>query len=240
MDLSLIIACYNEEGVLEQSIKEIISILDNTVFTYEVIFVDDCSKDKTREIISTLCEKYKDKNFRSIFHSKNTGRGGAVTDGFRVAQGDVIGYVDVDLEVPARYIPSCVLAIKEGADVAVGLRIYKFNIFAIDRYLMSRGYNWLVRKLLGINLGDTESGFKFFNRKRILPILNEIQDKGWFWDTEVMVRSYIKKYAIVEIPCLFLRRRDKPSTVNKIFDSVNYFRNLWKFKKLLKIDKNKV
>ncbi len=234
MDLSLIIACYNEEKILEDSVKEILRILDHTTFTYEVIFVDDCSKDNTREIIRMLCERHKNKGFRSIFHSKNKGRGGTVTDGFRVAKGDVIGYIDIDLEVHARYIPSCVLSVKDGADIALAWRIYKFSIWAIDRYLMSKGYLWLMRKMLGVNLRDTETGFKFFNRERILPILDEIQDQGWFWDTEIMVRSYVKNYTIAEIPCLFLRRTDKVSSVNAVSDSINYFRNLLRFRRYVR------
>ncbi|MEK6765750.1 MAG: glycosyltransferase [Planctomycetota bacterium] len=233
MDLSLIIACYNEETVLEHSLKEIIMTLDSTTFTYEIIFVDDYSTDNTPKLINFLCEKYKDKHFRFVLHNKNIGRGGTVTEGFRMAKGDIIGYIDIDLEVHARYIPSCVLAIKDGADVAIGFRVYKFDFRSIDRYIMSKGYNWLMRKMLGINLKDTETGVKFFSRERILPILDKIKDQGWFWDTEIMVQSYLRKYTIAEIPCLFVRRFDNVSTVKGISDSIIYFKNLLRYRKVL-------
>ena len=67
MDLSLIIACYNEETVLEHSLKEIIMTLDSTTFTYEIIFVDDYSTDNTPKLINFLCEKYKDKHQTNSF-----------------------------------------------------------------------------------------------------------------------------------------------------------------------------
>ena len=233
-DLSLVLACYNEELVIEDSVAEILKVLDDTRYSYELIFVDDCSRDRTRELIDRLIERYPDKRMSRIFHTENKGRGGAVSDGIRAAHGDVAGFIDIDLEVHARYIPSCVNAVRNGADIAVGRRIYKLNLRSLDRYVLSAGYVWLVRRLLGVNLNDTETGYKFFKRERILPVLDEIDDQRWFWDTEVMVRSYYKEYNVAEIPCLFLRRFDKASTVSPLADTVNYFRQLWRFRKTVK------
>jgi len=233
-DLSLVLACYNEESVIEDSVADILGVLDDTRYSYELIFVDDCSKDRTRDLIDRLIERYPDKRMSRIFHTENKGRGGAVSDGIRAAHGDVAGFIDIDLEVHARYIPSCVNAVRNGADIAVGRRIYKLNLRSLDRYMLSTGYVWLVRRLLGIDLNDTETGYKFFKRERILPVLDEIEDQRWFWDTEVMVRSYYKEYNIAEIPCLFLRRFDKASTVSPLADTVDYFRKLWRFRKTVK------
>lgn len=230
-DLSVVIACYNEEPLLKQSVDTIFEVLDQTRYSYELIFVDDCSRDRTREIIDEIVKSYPQRPIQKLFHEVNKGRGGTVTDGFRMAGGDVVGYVDIDLEVHARYIPSCVQAVRNGHDVATALRTYKFYLRSLDRYVLSRGYTWLMRKLLGVPLQDTETGFKFFKRDRLLPVLDEIEDQRWFWDTEVMVRSYLKGYRIVEIPCLFLRRFDKVSSVNAIGDSIDYFRRLWRFRR---------
>lgn len=233
-DLSLVLACYNEEPIIEESVRQIVKILDNTRLTYEIIFVDDCSQDRTRELIDQIIAAYRHHTMSRIFHERNTGRGGAVSDGLQVALGEVAGFIDIDLEVHARYIPSCVLAIRNGADVATAKRIYLFTFGGLDRYFMSKGYIWLMRRLLNVDLQDTETGFKFFRRKRILPVLDEIQDQGWFWDTEVMVRSLLRCYRIVEIPCLFVRRTDKFSTVSPMADTVDYFRKLWRFRRILK------
>jgi glycosyltransferase involved in cell wall biosynthesis len=233
-DLSLVLACYNEESVIEDSVAAILEVLDDTRYSYELIFVDDCSKDRTRDLIDGLIERYPDKRMSRIFHTENKGRGGAVSDGIRAAQGDVAGFIDIDLEVHARYIPSCVNAVQNGADVAVGRRVYKLNLRSLDRYVLSTGYVWLVRRLLGVDLNDTETGYKFFKRERILPVLDEIDDQLWFWDTEVMVRSYYREYNIAEIPCLFLRRFDKASTVSPLSDTADYFRQLWRFRKTVK------
>ena len=100
-----------------------------------------------------------------ILHERNKGRGATVTDGFRAARGEIAGYIDVDLEVHCRYIPSLVRAIEKGADVATLRRIYAFQVLSLDRYFMSRGYSWLVRRLLDLPFSDTETGYKFFRRE---------------------------------------------------------------------------
>lgn len=239
-DLSLIIACYNEENLLEESVAAVVETLDSTCWTYEVIFVDDCSRDRTREIIDELMVRYADKNFRKLFHKRNRGRGRTVTDGIYLAQGTVVGYIDIDLEVHARYIPAMVTAIKNGADIATAHRIYKVQFHLFIRFLLSQGYAWLMRKMLKVDLRDTETGFKFFKRDRVLPILEQIEDEHWFWDTEVMVRPYLRSYKIAEIPCLFIRRYDKQSSVNVIKDTFDYFRNLWRFSREMAVMRRQV
>ena len=230
LDLSLVIACYNEEYELVDSVRQIVDVLDLSRLSYEIIFVDDCSRDRTRELIDQLLLDYRDRNFRKLFHAHNTGRGRTVADGFRLAHGEVVGYLDIDLEVHARYIPSMVLALRQGADVATAHRIYKVQPRLFNRYILSTGYSWLMRHLLSIHLKDTETGFKFFRRDKALPLLDEVRDERWFWDTEIMVRSLLHGYRVTEIPCLFIRRYDKQSTVNVITDSIDYFRKLWRFR----------
>ena len=234
LDLSLVIACYNEEYELLDSVRQIVEVLDLSRLSYEIIFVDDCSRDRTRELIDQLLIDYRDKNFRKVFHQHNTGRGRTVADGFRLARGEFVGYIDIDLEVHARYIPSMVLALRQGADVATALRIYKVQLRLFNRFILSTGYSWLMRHLLDIHLKDTETGFKFFRRDKVLPVLDEVRDERWFWDTEIMVRSLLHGYAITEIQCLFVRRYDKQSTVNVVTDSIDYFRKLWRFRGELK------
>jgi glycosyltransferase involved in cell wall biosynthesis len=234
LDLSVVIACYNEEPLLEDSVRQLVEILDSTRWRYELIFVDDCSRDRTREIIDALIARYSDKAFRRLLHEHNKGRGGTVADGIRMARGDVVGYIDIDLEVHARYIPQMVLTIQNGADVATALRVYKIQPRLFNRFILSQGYVRLMRRLLQVDLMDTETGFKFFDRKRIMPVLEQTQDERWFWDTEIMVRSSLKGYRIEEIPCLFIRRYDKRSSVNVLRDTFEYFVTLWKFRSVVK------
>jgi glycosyltransferase involved in cell wall biosynthesis len=231
--LSLVLACYNEESVLAESFREIRETLLDFGHPFEILFVDDVSRDRTRELIAAIVAENPDLDLRVILHDRNRGRGATVTDGFRAARGEVAGNLDVDHEVHSRYIPSLVRAILGGADVATVRRIYAFQARALDRYFMSRGYSWLVRRVLGSALKDTETGYKFFRRATLLPILDAVQDPGWFWDTEFMIRAERAGLRIREIPGAYVRRWDKVSKVSGLRDSIDYFKRLLAFRKTL-------
>jgi glycosyltransferase involved in cell wall biosynthesis len=232
--LSVVIACYNEEEVLAQSFAEIHDVLEDLGRPYELIFVDDVSRDRTRDILREIEAAHPTAPIRVILHDVNKGRGATVTDGFRAARGEIVGYLDVDLEVHARYIPSLVRAIEKGAHVATVRRIYAFQLRSIDRYFMSRGYSYLVRQLLGTALHDTETGYKFFRREALLPVLDEIRDQGWFWDTEFMIRAERRGLRVAEVPGAYVRRFDKTSTVSGLRDSARYFGKLLRFRRELR------
>ncbi|HXK08027.1 MAG TPA: glycosyltransferase [Vicinamibacteria bacterium] len=231
--LSLVLACYDEAEHLEASFDEIRATLEQTRWPHEVVFVDDASRDRTREVLDAILAAHPSLDLRVIEHETNQGRGRTVTDGFRAARGTIAGYLDVDLEVHSRYIPSLVRAIESGADIATVRRIYAFQLRALDRYFMSRGYSFLVRRLLGLPFRDTETGYKFFRRETVLPLLGEIEDGGWFWDTEFMARAHRRGLRVVEIPGAYVRREDKTSTVRGVRDSIRYFARLVRFRRRL-------
>jgi glycosyltransferase AglD len=231
--VSVVLACYNEEPHLERSFAEIRDVLEDTKEPYEIVFVDDVSRDHTREAIARIVAANPNAPIQVLLHDTNKGRGGTVTDGFRAARGEIVGYLDVDLEVHARYIPALVKAIRKGADIATVRRIYAFQARSLDRYLMSRGYSWLVRRLVGTSLHDTETGYKFFRRATVLPLLDDIRDPRWFWDTEFMIRAERRGFQIEEVPGAYIRCYEKASTVSGLRDSVEYFGKLLAFRRTL-------
>jgi glycosyltransferase AglD len=231
-DLSLVVACYNEEPILEASIAETFRVLDRLKLETEVIFVDDASRDRTAEVIERIIARHPDRRLRKIEHARNVGRGGTVADGIHAASGRIVGFIDIDLEVHPDNIRPCVLAVEEGHDVATALRVYRFYWHSLDRYVLSKGYRWLMRRTLKVPLKDTETGFKFFRRERILPVLSATQDRGWFWDTEIMVRAYYEGLRIIEIPAAFVRRFDKQSSLRPLRDTHDYVVKLWRFRKV--------
>ncbi len=239
LDVSIIIACYNEEDILEENVREIQRVMGQTIYSYELIFIDDASEDKTRDLIIEITKN--NPNMQYYFHKKNIGRGGTVIDGIKMAKGKIVGFLDIDLEVHARYIPSTIDAINSGYDVATGYRFYKVSLHPVSflRHVLSIWYRRLAGLLLGLPLEDTETGYKFFNREKILPIIEKTENTRWFWDTEVMVLSYYGGLKIKEIPCLFIRRPDKKTSVKIFRDSFDYFFELWKFNKKIQTGKNR-
>jgi glycosyltransferase involved in cell wall biosynthesis len=231
--LSLVIACYNEEETLLESFAEIRDTLLELHRPFEVLFVDDVSRDRTRELLRQIVAQHPELQLKVILHDANKGRGATVSDGFRAARGQITGYLDVDLEVHSRYIPSLVRAIEKGADVATVRRIYAFQLWSLDRYVLSRGYSWLVRQLLQTSIRDTETGYKFFRRERLMPVLDATTDPGWFWDTEFMLRAERAGMRIQEIAGAYVRRSDKTSTLHGMRDSLKYFQRLLRFRREL-------
>ena len=185
--LSLVLACYNEAEHLQASFAEIKETLEQASWPYEVIFVDDASRDRTREILDAIVARTP--GWMLVLHEANRGRGATVTDGFRVARGEVTGYLDVDLEVHPRYVPSLVHAIENGADIAtVPPRVRLPG--PVARPLLHEPWLLVARQAAArTSFRDTETGYKFFRREEALPVLDEIEDGGWFWDTEFMARA---------------------------------------------------
>lgn len=228
LDLSVVLPCYNEKVVIDESTAEIVRVLEATRLSWEIIFVDDVSKDDTVARAERLCAA--DSRLKLIKHERNTGRGRTATDGLRAARGKVAGFLDIDLEVPARYIPPAVEAIRAGAEVVCAWRIYLPNLSLLHREVLSKGYSRLVRGQLGLPLRDTEAGFKFFDRAKILPVLEQTHNPGWFWDTEIMARAYFAGLRIVELPAVFVKRNEVPTTVRIIPDTIEYWRQLRRFR----------
>lgn len=236
MDLSLVIACYNDGPHLEQSLQEIERVMGQTRYTYELIIIDDCSPDGSAEVVKRAVEKRaveKRANARMVLHDKNVGRGGTVKEGMKMAQGRFVGFLDIDLEVHCRYIPTMLAALEQGYDGAMAYRIYEihWNLDTFLRHILSVSYRMLVHSLIHLPYKDTETGYKFFQRDRILPVLDQTHSPGWFWDTEIVAQSHYHGLKIAEIPAVFVRRWDKKSTVRPMRDSLIYMRELLRFRK---------
>ncbi|MCZ6688646.1 MAG: glycosyltransferase [Planctomycetota bacterium] len=232
-ELSLILPCYNEAGILEQSVQEILSTLDSAAIRHEILFVDDASRDGTTQVIRRILRANPERSMRLITHSVNRGRGRCVTEGIRSAVAPLVGFLDVDLETHCRHIPRAMDRLREGADLVVASRRPRVDWKSLHRQVLSRGYNRLVRSLLRLPYCDTEAGFKFFRRDRILPILGQIEASGWFWDTEVVALCHHADFRIEEMACPFVRRSDHPSTVRPVRDSLAYLRSLIRFRRRL-------
>ncbi len=227
--ISFILALYNEGPTLEQSIKELYKTLVKIKKPWEVIFVEDHSSDNTLRTIQRLLPDLN--NTKLIQHKENKGRGKTISDGIKATRGEIVGFLDVDLEVSANYIPLFIREIEQGYDVIVGNRFYEKDLTALTRLLSSKGYKLIVRSLLNLPIDDTETGYKFFRRKKILPILSKVKDKGWFWDTEICARAYWAGLKVGQIPVRFVRRADKKSTVRLIPDTLAYLKSIYSFSK---------
>lgn len=228
-ELSLIIPCYNEEGHLLDSYIKVSAELKKNGTPYEIIFIDDKSEDETRKVILQICKS--DEKTKYIFHKTNAGRGGTVAEGIIKAKNNLVGFLDIDLEVSEKYIGKFLNKLEGGYDLVIARRKYNINLNSLIRGITSKAYILIQKTLLGSKFDDTEAGYKFFNKKKILPILELVKSKKWFWDTEIVLLSYLNGLKIGEIDVVYNRRPEKKSTVKLIPDSIDYLFNLIRFKK---------
>ena len=229
-DLTLVVPCYNEAPHLRENVRTLMDVLDNSRFDYDIVLVDDSSQDGTRAVIEQLCQE--SSRCRSIFHEENLGRGAAFKTGFAASTGRVTGFIDIDLEVAAHYVPPlAALVDQHGYDVATGRRYYLARqTGGLHRIVLSFFYRALCGVLLSLGVEDTETGCKFFKRQTTADAVLGAEANGWFWDTEIMALARLGNLRIREIPVLFLRNHEKASTVRLIPDTLSYIRELYYFR----------
>lgn len=235
-DVSIVIPCYQEEEHILDSTTEIYKVMNRTKYKFEIIFVDDASTDKTRELILQIEKNYPDVKY--IFHKKNIGKGGSIKDGVKIARGTFVGHLDIDLEVSPEYLPEILSEIEKNNDIVLIKRIVKFSIKPnhIIRDIAGIVNRFLVKNLLQMPSMDVQSGCKFFKHGTLTFLLNQISSTGWFFDIEILARGYYSNYRIKQIPGLYIRNRNKKSTVKLFRDGITQIIKLLAFRKKIMLE----
>jgi glycosyltransferase involved in cell wall biosynthesis len=219
-DLSLVLPCYNEASHFADSIREIVRVLDATELVYEIILIDDGSTDETPQLIRSYLSGQHSKDVRAYFHDVNIGHGATVAEGIRESRSTYVGFIDINLETPPQFVPAALDPLmRHKADMVVGDRRTVRPLDAPLRLVMSRVYRWLASQLLHTDSLDTAAGFKFFRRNLILPVLDELQDPDWFWDTEITVVARAKGLRTYSLPVTYCQDLTKQSTDRVFHDS---------------------
>ena len=233
---SLVIACYKDAPHLRRNTLALCDYFSQTKMSYEIIFIDDGSPDHTAEEIRSTASELKRRGipYKEIFFSQNQGRGAAVSRGIVEASGDIVGYIDIDLEPLMDAFLPVIEKVRDGtADVVVGRRVIANAIAKPIRVLSSYVYRWLAHMALPLPVADTECGFKVFDRNKITPVIHECQDKRWFWDTEVVHRAWTSGLKVAEHWIVFYEDTTKASTVRLIPDTWAYLKAIRKYRSLL-------
>lgn len=234
-ELSVILPCHNEAALIETTVRRIHDVLVDAGIDYELLILEDGSTDGTREIGERLSGTG---GVRFHHSDQRLGRGRAVANGIRMAEGRVAGFIDADLQTPAAYIPECFKVITDGADAVETIRYFhagtRFSY--LGRMFVSICYRRLFQRLFPVGLEDTLAGCKFFNRARILPVLDKVRDTHWFWDTEIMVLAIKEGLLVREIPSVFvaLDETERRSKTNVVSDSLSYLRDLYHLRRRIR------
>lgn len=198
--ISIILPMHNEEGNVKTCVGEVKKTATALGNPYEIIIAEDGSEDRTYGIAKAIARN--DAAVRLMHSRMKLGRGSALKRAFAVARGDVIVYMDADLATELTYLKKAIDEISAGAAIATGSRLLDGSRVQrpLIRDVASRGFNFLVRLLLGSRIHDHQCGFKAFDKKKVMPLLKEIRDNHWFWDTEILVRAQWDGMPISEFP----------------------------------------
>lgn len=202
--LTIVIPVYNEAKRIEKTLKGVIDYLQNKDFTYEVIIVNDGSKDNTVEVVQNFFSKGKFNNFSILDFKENRGKGFAVKQGMLAAKGDYILFIDADSSAPIEEFDKFIQEFGKGYDVFIGTRKAKGEIRAtnipLHRAILGLGFSFLARKFLATKVWDFTCGFKCYSRKTVKPIFTRQLINGWSFDAEDLFLANKLGFKIKEIP----------------------------------------
>lgn len=166
MNLSVVVPAWNEADSLSDLFAEIRQALDSWHGSWEVIVVDDGSKDGSFEVVKA--EHAKDSRIRGIRFRRNAGKAAALAAGFQAAQGDYVVTMDADLQDDPQELRPLMALLDEGWDMVSGWKQIRND--PVDKTLPSRIFNHLVRKVSGLHLHDFNCGLKAYKRE-VIPSL---------------------------------------------------------------------
>ena len=199
--VDIVVPVRNEERDLAPSVRRLVAYLrESFPFRARITIADNGSTDATWAIADRLARELPE--VRAV-HMELPGRGRALRDIWSKSEADVLAYMDVDLSTDLNALLPLVAPLLSGhSDLAIGTRLARGArvIRGPKRELISRGYNLLLRTLMGARFSDAQCGFKAIRRDQARALLPLTRDTGWFFDTELLVLAERAGLRIHEVP----------------------------------------
>jgi dolichyl-phosphate beta-glucosyltransferase len=232
IDISIVIPAYNEERRLPPTLLDMIDFFDRQALSYEIVVVDDGSRDGTNEVVRKF-ERVR-RQVKLIQLPKNYGKGHAVRLGVLNTRGNTVLFADADGATPIAEFSKLYAEITSGASIAIGSRalasIDTKVSTSIHRKLLGRIFNRCVNTVLLPSITDTQCGFKMFTRPVAQFLFRQQSSDGFSFDVELL---YIAQKAEIPVREVAINWNNIPgSKVNLILDSLRMLRDVFRFKML--------
>lgn len=199
--IEIVVPVHDEQATLDRSIRMLHRFLDDQVDDRWLITIaDNASTDGTPALADRLAAELPGV---SVLHLAEKGRGRALRRAWLDSTADVVAYLDVDLSTDLRALRPLVAPLLSGhSDVAIGTRLARTSrvVRGPKRELISRSYNFLLHRALGVRFSDAQCGFKAMRREAARSVLPHVEDTGWFFDTELLVIAEGAGLRIHEVP----------------------------------------
>lgn len=222
VELSIIIACYNEERRIPITLHNLLSYLERTAISHEIIIVDDGSRDRTRALVEDIAKTHQ--SVRLLSHFPNRGRGASIREGVLASVGEIILETDADGSTDQEAIPRFLGYLREHPDVsaAFGSR----NLVASTvlgksfvRWFLGSCFLYLAKLVFMCpSVTDFTLGFKMFRRTAALDIFAHQYDNYFVAEAEIVYVTALRGYRMVELPVSWANQRD--SRVKMVHDSL--------------------
>jgi glycosyltransferase involved in cell wall biosynthesis len=204
MKLSVVIPVFNEAATISKIVDLVRSV--EVGMEKEILLVDDCSRDGTREVLQKLGQAQAD--LKVLFHEVNQGKGAALRTGFAAATGDVVLIQDADLEYDPHEYPRLLQPILDGhADVVFGSRFLgggAHRVVFYWHYLGNRLLTTLSNMTTNLNLTDMEVCYKVFKREVIQSI--PLKENRFGFEVEITAKVAKRKLKVYEVPISYYGR----------------------------------
>jgi dolichyl-phosphate beta-glucosyltransferase len=201
--LSLIIPAFNEERRIAPTLARVTEYLDARGAPYEVIVVDDGSRDHTRDVVGGFASV--NRRVRLLALERNSGKGAAVRAGVLASRGQLVLFSDADLSTPIEELERLEARLHDGADIAVGSRATDGDVEReqkLFRRIQGRAFHLIVRALglrAAAKIRDTQCGFKLFRGPLARVLFRELKLNGFAFDVELLELA-CERFDVAEVP----------------------------------------
>lgn len=231
--LSILVPAHNEGPHIYGNIREIQRVFDEFGCQYELIIIDDGSKDETYENAQKAANGFSNIVVKKI--RRNQGKGRALKYGFRFAKGDLIAFLDADLDLHPEQIQNLFKIMnREKADAVIGSKRHPESKlkYPWHRKIFSNVYFFLIKIMFGLPLKDTQTGLKLFKHEVLKKIFPKVLIKRYAYDLELLVNAHRLGYKIVETPVTldyrrFLSRIGLKDIYHMLWDTLAIFYRLY-------------
>ncbi len=200
--LSVVMPCLNEASVVEKSLRETARVLrECQPDPFEILLVDDGSTDGTWDVAKDVAASIPEVQLARI--PVNGGKGNAQRKAFEMTRGEIVCFLDGDLDIHPKHIPPFVQILKnDHTQVVIGSKRHPESRieYPLRRRFLSSGYEVFVRGLFGLQVKDTQTGIKVFRRSVLEEVLPRGLVKRYAFDAELLILAKRLGFKIVEAP----------------------------------------
>ena len=232
--ISLIIPGYNEEAIVKSSIFRLEEEMKSLGRPYNILVVDDGSTDNTSSILREIARDEKFSHLRVVTYSNGPSRRENLTKSFKFLDGDLIVLLDMDLAMPPKHIREMIYWLENGFDIVLANRYHKKSLLSrkINRFVISKSYNAIIRILFRTGIKDNICGFKAFKKEIISKLVSEAgvdktATRGVFWDTEIVIRALRNKMKIKQIPIQWKEGKKTALNIKRESKMIPYILKFW-------------